>query len=327
MFGNTKGWGISALIVVVIGLLIFFMGKPPQISPPTKSIPMALASAALSVDPATLGIKPTGTDADAHDLYFKIIDDYAQNHFSYEKYEEVKKLAADKPEFLQWIVDAADCNKATLFGRKPDLIINYENQLDAIVALKAAGLWADNLGLYLVAEAIEKKKGFDEADKYLKGAFILGERLYYERLRWDEFTAGTELMTKAAYAMQREAVAQKDDARVAQLDAFQTAANDYNTKIVSAWQAISGIGGNPLSCSGDMFDIAANSKEPMWRVEATLKLGRMHYMENVTPGDQRGAVRILKQMADSADIVPVRTAAEKARDLTVDDFRKYGGGS
>ena len=326
MFGNTKGWVFSAIIALVVALMIFYMGKPPQISRPTRTIPLALASANLSVDPASLGIKPAGTEADAHDLYVKVIDDYTKNHFDYERYSDVKKLAADKPDFLQWIVEAADCSKATLFGRTPDVVISYENELDSIVDLKTTGLWADNLGLYLVVDANKKNKGFEEADKYLKGAFILGQRLYQERLRFEEFTAGTELMTKAAYAMQKEAEFQHDDARVAQLDAFQSAANDYNNKIVSTWAAISGIGGDPLSNSGDMFDIAQNSKETMWRVEATLKLGRMHFMENVTPADQRGAVRVLKQMADNADLLPVRTAATRGRDLKVDDFRKIGGG-
>jgi hypothetical protein len=329
MFGNLKGWGISVLIAVAVSLLILFVGQPPRISPPTGTLSLAMNSIsdAMKDEPASLGIKPTGTDVDAQDLYLKVIDDYAENHFKYEKYADVKKLAADKPEFLQWIVDAADGSKAGIFGRKPELIINYENEQDSLVALKTAGLCADNLGLYLVVKAIGDKTSLDEADQYLKGAFMLGERLYYERLRFEEVTAGTELIAKAAYAMQKEAAFQHDDARAARLESFQAAVASYNTRVVPVWQAISGIDGNPLNNAGDVFDIAANSKETMWRVEAALKLGRMHYMGNVTGADQRGAVRVLKQMAESADVLPVRVAAEKGRDLKIEDFRKFGGGS
>ncbi len=181
MFGNTKGWGVSGLIVVVVGALIYFMGRPPRITPPTKSIPLAMkpiSEVLKDADPASLGITPAGTEADAQDLYIKVIDDYEQNHFKYEKYSDLAKLLADKPEFLQRIVDAADCNNGTLFMRKPELIINYDNVQDSIDALRQTGAWADALGLYLV-----RKGKFDEAGRYLKGAFILGERLYYERLR------------------------------------------------------------------------------------------------------------------------------------------------
>jgi hypothetical protein len=328
MFGNTKGWGISALIVVVVGALIYFMGRPPQITPPTKTIPVALSSVSevlKDADPAKLEIKPAGTDADGHDLYVKIIDDYKENHFRYDKYKIAATLAAEKekPEFLQWLVDAADCNKATLFGKKPETIINYDNEQDSIVALRQIGLFADNLGLYLIT----KKTNQDEANRYLKGAYILGERLYYERLRFEELTAGSNLMTGAAAGLQREAESQHDEARVEQLQAFQKALSDYDSKLTPVWQAISGIGGNPLNNAGDIFDVAEHSKEPMWRVEAILKLGRMHYMINVTPADQRGAVRVLKQLAENADAYPVRVAAEKARDLKVEDFRKIGGGT
>jgi hypothetical protein len=331
MFGNTKGWGISGLIVVVVGALIYFMGRPPQITPPTKTIPLALSSISDSMkdaDPAKLDIKPAGTDADAHDLYVNIIDDYKKNRFRYEKYSDISKLAVDKPEFLQWLVDAADCNKATLFGKKPELLINYENEQDSLVALKETGSMANRLGLYLVAGAIQKGKEVPAAaDKYLKAAFLLGERLFYERLRFEELTTGNALMADAALGLEREATAKHDDARAAQLDAFATAIRGYDSKIIPVWQALSGIGGNPLNNAGDMFDVAANSKEPMWRIEAILKLGRMHYMDTVTPADQRGAVRVLKQLAENGDPYAVRVAAGKARDLKVEDFRKIGGGS
>jgi len=328
MFGNIKGWGISGGIVVVVSLLIIFMGKPPPITPPTKTIPLALSSisnALKDADPKNLGIKSGGNDADAQDLYMKVIDDYKLNQFKYEKYSSaIKQLLVDKPEFLDWIVEAADCSKATLFAKNPQLIINYNNELDAIVALKQTGVWLDTLGLALVQS---KPPDYKNADRYLRAAFILGERLYDERIRFEEFTAGTEVMTNAAYAMQKEAELKRDTARVEQLQAFEGAITDYKAKLGPVVQAISGIGGNPLSNAGDMFDIAENSKEPMWRVEATLKLGRMHYMDTVTPADQRGAVRELKKLADNADSFAVRTAAEKARDLKVEDFRKIGGGS
>ncbi len=136
------------------------------------------------------------------------------------------------------------------------------------------------------------------------------------------------MLSDAAFAMAQEATAQHDDARVAKLGAFHDRLLKYDNEIVPVWQAISGIGGEPLANAGDIFDVAANSEEPMWQIEATLKLGRMRFMNNVTLADQRGAVRILKQMAENSDLpYPIRIAAEKGRDLKVEEFRKIGGGS
>jgi len=332
MFGNTKGWLISSLIIVVVSLLIILWGKPPEITPPTKTIPLAMtpvSEALKDADPTGLGIKPADTDGDAHDLYVKVIDDYKENHFKYEEYpSHVAKLWSDKPEFLQWIVEAGDCKKASVFSKNPQLIISYDNVLDPLDALEKTGGMTNGLGLYLVADAISKKKEIPpDADKYLNAAFLLGERMFYERLRFEELRVGDELMSDAAFGLEKEAVYKQDKARAAQIEAFVNAIKSYDQKVLSTWQAISGIGGDTLSNAGDIFDVAENSKEPMWRIEAMLKLGRMHYMNNVTAADQRGAVRVLKRMADDADSFPLRTAAEKARDLKVEDFRMIGGGT
>ena len=110
------------------------------------------------------------------------------------------------------------------------------------------------------------------------------------------------------------------------------AINDYQKHVPVLLQAITGMGsgkeGETIPNAGDVFDFALNSKEPMWQTESILKLGRMRWMFNVTPGDQRGAERILKQMAVRADLPPgPKAAAVAARDLDLEGFHKIGGGS
>ena len=113
------------------------------------------------------------------------------------------------------------------------------------------------------------------------------------------------------------------------LAALSANISEYQTSVLPLWQAIVGIEtpGKPLPNPGDIFEFAQKSPEPMWQTESVLKLGRMVYMDSVTPGDQRGARRVLKQMADRADLAPaVHTAAVAARDLTLEKFRMFGGG-
>jgi hypothetical protein len=83
-----------------------------------------------------------------------------------------------------------------------------------------------------------------------------------------------------------------------------------------------------MAMPGDIFEIARSGREPMWRTEAILKLGRMRWMKGVKYGDQRGANQVLTELAGRTDLPPnVKAAAVAARDLTVKDFRLIGGGA
>ena len=76
---------------------------------------------------------------------------------------------------------------------------------------------------------------------------------------------------------------------------------------------------------GDILDLALHSKEPMWRTEALLKLGRMRWMMGVKYGDQKWSLRVLKQVAEEQSAPEnVKAAAVAGRDMTVEQFRMFG---
>ena len=74
--------------------------------------------------------------------------------------------------------------------------------------------------------------------------------------------------------------------------------------------------------AGDIVLLAHDrTVDPLWRVEATLQLGRLKYGAG-RRADQLAANRILTEMADdSSEDATVRCAAAAGRDLTIEQYR------
>ena len=122
----------------------------------------------------------------------------------------------------------------------------------------------------------------------------------------------------------------RDKWKADRLREFGDGMNDFQRATVTPlWAGISGIETGPdgrLRYAGDVMQFAQQSKEPMWQTESLLKLGRIRYMTEARTGDQRGADRILKQLAERHDLPSnVRTAARAGRDLDLMTFRMHGG--
>jgi hypothetical protein len=328
MLGNLKGWLMSALIAAVVAGVIVWKGTIPGISDPTGKLASGMKPAALTVDPASLGIKPGTIDEDAGDIYRQAIAEHEKRSFVYDKYKDhVRQALTDNPPAVQLLLQAAERTHATLFSPRPEEIVNYDNMQDPIEGLYAVGMIANNMGLVYVSD-----KKYTEAQPYLRAAFILGQRLYDERLRFVEYYRGTDLMTSAVTAMQTIAKAKGEKDKAEQLGGFVSAvASLQKTSIQPIGEAISTIAIGPdglMPYAGDMFVLAEFSQEPMWQTEALLKLGRMYYMKGVSAGDQIGAHKLLTKMAQNTKLPPpVKAAAVAGRDLTVEQFRNVGGGS
>ena len=76
--------------------------------------------------------------------------------------------------------------------------------------------------------------------------------------------------------------------------------------------------------TGDIFYLAKNAADRVWRVEAIVALGRMKYFvgDADSVADQRGAMRLVREWSDdpNQDVV-TRQAAKAARDLTIEQYR------
>ncbi len=334
MFGNALGWVVSAVLGAFVGALIFYGGRIDPPTPPTKDsdITLGLHSAALPVSPADL-VTPGKEDADASESYRAAADDFRSNQYKYDQANQSPKfkseaeskkyydgLRASVPELegFKLIERARDCAKGSIYADRLPMAINYDNAKPDLDALKS-------IGTVMVRYAgLVAKTDRNKAQKALEAVFVMGRRMYDERIVWAEYYTGTDLMGNAAHIMSK--FTEKDPAKAAKFDEFSSTAQDHQKRYVNLWTAISGIDETSVAThAGDIRDLAINSQDPMWRTEAILKLGRMRFMKGVPFGDQKGAVRLLKQMSDDASLDPrVRAAAQTARDLTVEKFRTFG---
>ena len=325
MLGNTSGWIISAFLVIATGTLLYFAAIPPGISPPTNGpeVKLAMEPAQLPSDPGAVVPAPQ-KDCDAGDAYRKAASDWLAHEQDYEDLQKnVTKASVNEPEAVAQIISAADCGKMNLFSKHLDEVINYKADRPTLDALNAAGTLCSQLALLYTRDPYTN---LDKARAHANAAFNLGRHLYEERISFAEWVDGISLMEDSASVLQQM---EKDPGKADPLKDFVVAANDYRrARIQRLWEIISGIGDEDKArYAGDIFQIAQSSPERMWRVEATLKVGRFKF-NAATRGDQYGAKRVLREMLKAPSLSPdpltqssVRTAAAVANDLTIEDYR------
>lgn len=329
MFGNLLGWLISAVIAAGSAMMIVAYGTPARVSAPSGMLPMGMKSAALSTDPRT--VVPPGTDdGDAGELYHAAAGAVKKKARKYREFVAARgqaaKLDAARPieEDIALLVQAAACARMTLFADRPGEVVNYDNAKPVLPELEQLGNTAVSIsGLYYQSDPAK-------ARSYMRAAFALGRNLYEERIVFEEYRIGLALMSNANGMLAQYGTDADDAARVKGLDGFQIVVDGQLQNVQPLWGAISGItaDGQASPYNGDLFLFARESDEPLWRVESLLKLGRLRYTAGVGYGDQAGAARLLKQTAKRADVPPaVRAAAAAGRDLSVEKFRMYGGGT
>lgn len=334
MFGNVPGW-ISALIIAALTSgLIYWKGRPEGISAPTGTLKLAMTSAALKVDPKS--IVPPGTrDEDGGQYYRQAANDVVSKAKTYEKFQKAqgpakRKMAAELQGEIDLLVKAAGCSKLTLSAANPKELVSYANAKPLLPDLQLLGNTTVNVAAFFLAPGTttkDPKKG----RQYLEAVFHLGRCLYEERLSFDEFRIGLELMANAAGRLQAYKAID-----TSQNDAFTSFLSGCTAEpYITTWLVVSGIPeeGKMAAAPGDIFRLAQESGEPMWRAEATLKLGRMYWMKGVRYGDQQGAKRIVEMLSAKTDLPPnVKAAAAAAQDIINsadgrDKFNRIGGTS
>ncbi len=324
MLGNLRGWIISAAIVGCFGLLIFKFGRPGTVSESTGQLVKMTAATRLPTDPTPLVADGT-EECNAGDLYRQAMDDYKANAQQYERVLRIQgppfREAAQQLKGVQAVLEAAKCSKMDLYASRPKEVANYERSRPGLDAIQIVGQIVNRLAASLAKDDPKR------ANEYAEALFLLGRRLYEERVVFQEYTVGVDLMANAANTMAKQTLAD-DKPRAEQMAEFVKNVQSYTgDNLADLWMKINQTeeAGKPLPVPGDIFDVATNPNvDPMWRTEAALKLGRMRWMKSVTAADQKGANRTLKQLADDSSApLSVRAAAAAGRDLTVEKFRTY----
>ena len=165
-----------------------------------------------------------------------------------------------------------------------------------------------------------------DAVKLWEAAFVLGERLYDERLTCIEMFAGHDVMQNAGHNLLNYYIDKKDIARSDAITHFVDEEGAYNVKLYQAAQIImttdENFGGR---YAGDVFAIAGSSTaDPVFRVEALKHIGNYRFNAS-TRGDQLAARKALTKILEDSSVNPaVKAAATAAHDLTLQKHNTYG---
>jgi hypothetical protein len=208
MFGNLQGWIVSLIIAGLTGGMIYWKGVPEGISKPTGGLNVAMAPAVITPDPKTV-LPPGTTDADAGEVYRELASAVAAKERAYDDFQRAgdakKKRAAVKPlePDMDLLIRAAECGRMTLFAKNPGEVVNYANRKPVLPELQRAGSTAINVAaLWLTPDPNAKDKKTpvnpEKGRKLLEAVFHLGRFLAEERVIFDEYRIGADLMGNAA---------------------------------------------------------------------------------------------------------------------------------
>ncbi len=320
MYGNLKGWIISGVMFLIAAVMLFAFARVPSVSPPTGKYKLA-DQLALPTDPKQFLPSMTAS-CNAAERYREAIAEYNENKDAFGprgKFASSGAALVDaNPKAIQNIVEAASCSGFDLYKSKPDAVVTYRNNFPDLEALTALGKMTIKAGA-----TYSGRKDAKKAEEYLKAAFVLGYRLYNERVVLSEMNAGLDLMLTAVTNL---GVLYKNDAGKAQACTdFVASVNEFSkAKIIPLQNAVTTISSKMVGTyGGDIHALAKACPEKMWRVEAIMSLGRMKF--NTTKrGDQVWAKRYLKQYRDDPDPA-VKLAAQLADELTIDKYNLLGG--
>jgi hypothetical protein len=320
MFGNVLGWIISAVIAVAG---VFGGYELTQISQPTAPTgwvhqtvqPLTMTELAKTVlDPMT------NLGDNAGDLYRHAIADY-QNHTSqYQDLQSAQNFNQEKIDGLAGmndLVKAAGCPAMDLFKSKPDEIVGFNTNVDALDDLQEIARATANIAMRAYGD-----KNYDAAHTYSNALAALGLHLYQERIAYAELSAGEDDLGTGIGGLIEIDRAKQDDLKLGALKQFDEARKaEYSDRIEPVVTIITGESQADIGeHAGDMFQLAGDpTLERVWRVEAIRKVGRLRF--NAENGaDQLKAPRFLQALAADATQDPViRATATRARDMTSSD--------
>jgi hypothetical protein len=321
MWGNTVGWVISAIWAAIVVTAIVYLNRSlTEISPPgaLSRNPSYLQELSFSVSPTT--VLPSMTrPIDAGPLYRQAIELARADLGSYEAFVQSSRLeGADRLKAIQYILDARESAEMNLFASRAELLLSHEARKRDLEAISLAGRATVFAGL------LKQKSDPDAALVHFESAFSLGVKMFDERVNYAQFQEGLRLISEATAAMRMVLDRRGDTERVLAIDTFDAARVQLmHERVLPVWQAIGTIDNRLIGAhAGDWFYFAANAKERMWRVEATIALGRLRFNVGTgKPGNAPGAVRILELMCNTETDPIVKRAAEISRDMTIEQYR------
>src|SRR4051794_13969461 len=315
MWGNSLGWFISFLIVAGTAAGLAYVQRQDHPTPATALVfdPQNLAEIELPIDPATL-LPPLTGQADATELFRRAATAYQSDPITYDRAAEgeVPDDFATLPAVTP-VIDGAMARGEVVLADAPEETVTFKSR-PRLTALRVVGAGLVRAGMH------REKDDPAAATNLYNAAFALGAKMCRERLVAGEFIGGLEMMTEATTRLSRLT---KDPDRAQRLAAFaDVQRTTIAPRVNPVWQVLGSIDPGVISAhAGDVRIFARESKEPMWRVEACLALGRAKFSA-LNPRDRSAAEELLEQLSSTSEEDPiVRQAATAAKAMTADDYR------
>ncbi|HSI36319.1 MAG: hypothetical protein ACAI43_02285 [Phycisphaerae bacterium] len=350
MFGNRLGWGLAAVLALGVFGLVALVASMNKTSPPSKGVvaglgvggkPLALnlETDASILDPIVLPFRPTDivpqmTQAqDAAPLYREAIAAYKASRYDYDPALIIKNgrpryTDLDKYPALIPLVKARHMTQMSLYKANPESVITYASEPPDLKALNDLGTLAYKLAFALKDDPAKRQTAVELAE----AAFSLGVKMAEERLRYIEWFWGSGMLREAALVL-----GSLDESRkVAAADLSKAMGELLSKRTYPLWQVVGSVDGGIMGrTAGDVYFIAKNAKERLWRIEAVLKLGLYRYTVGGDPrnpgvpsakgADQRQALPRVRRIKNDPNEDPaVRAAAAAAESFSRDDFQRYG---
>jgi hypothetical protein len=316
MFGNRLGWSISAVIVLVTLWILYILAEQAK---PTPATDLGRNAASYTVsfptDPSSLA--PWMRESfEPGPLYEQIIALYEADKHLYNA--SLRFASTTVPEAQRWskimefLFKASASSRSTIFGAKPETILDYEPDNLKLQALKTAGQAAINFGLLHYKEGDKRT-----SQRYFEAVFALGAKLYYERLTLGELEVAQELLGQAAPFLGTLAKDAGQNAKAQAFETFSVQRVEYSKNhILPLLRAILVL--DPQV--GDLRALAADAGDALWRIEAVLALGRCKFSAPRFTDQQ--AARLTIETLTQSDDPRIRAAAFAARALTIEQFRR-----
>jgi hypothetical protein len=314
MWGNLRGWLISAaMLVVYAAVLGWILSASARVTPTTDFIDSP-AMQPLAMDGLTAPAPGVSLrDCDGASLVREAIE-----HFRSARGEYDDSSSPRAPRGIELLIEASGCARMDLFASAPQQAVAY-GPSPALRDLR--GLGEAILRRGLVAQT--QGRG-DEARRCLTASMSLGQRLIAERVCWAELDLGLMLVGDAAIQLARLSESEGDAAaagRLRQLDAQRRAL--VESQVVPMRKVLHSVDGVAVGRHvGDIMHVAQHSPDRMWRVEAILATGRLRYFVGVggMRGDQVAADRLVARVANDPDPL-VAAAARAASELSLEQYR------
>lgn len=322
--GNKLGWGLAGLVFVVYVGAIALVEIGGGLAVPTS-----LTADARGVGPLVLPVGVSEVIAegagDGTGVLREIVAEVGRSRELYESFVSSTGVSADviaRLAAIDLVVRQAAYDSGAPWAASPEQVVLYDGvdgrERTGVIALRLAGQATGRVALLRRAQ-----KDPAQARRLWEAELSLGHKLFVARQSYAELSAGLGLMSEAAAGLELLAKDEGDAVRLARLQAFGDGIRELNDRIAPIWAAISTIDPDVMGRhNGDVRVLATRAGERVWRIEATLKLGRMKYDVGTsgTPADQREARKLLRQLMLDPDPA-VALAARLGNDLTIEQYR------